>query len=236
MKRETDCSSNGVRTGEIPTCFLRKTSRDENALASRRGAHHGPARFPLSSPPPAPDQLAAADTSRWFAEEVQPHGSDLKSYIRRAFPTLPDVEDVVQESYLRIWRQRAVEPIRSARALLFTLAQRIAVDGLRRRRRSPVEYVASVAALTVADDKPAAPDRLEEEEKIALLVAAIDALPARCREVVIFRKLKLLTQRETALRLGISEKGVEHQLARGIERCRAHLQRHGAERAFRHGA
>jgi RNA polymerase sigma factor (sigma-70 family) len=167
---------------------------------------------------------------------VQPHGSALKEYIRHAFPSLPDVEDVVQESYLRLWRQRAVEPIRSARAFLFSVAQRIAIDGLRRRRRSPVESVATLTALNVADETPAAPDRLDDDEKIALLIAAIDALPARCREVVILRKLKLLSQRETAAQLGISEKGVENQLARGLERCRAHLRRHGAEHLFRHGA
>jgi RNA polymerase sigma-70 factor (ECF subfamily) len=190
----------------------------------------------LSSPPTAPDQLAATDTSRWFAEEVQPHGSALKSYIRRAFPTLPDVDDVVQESYLRVWQQRAVEPIRSARAFLFSVAQHIAIDGLRRRRRSPVDSVASLAALNIADDTPAAPERIGEDEKVALLIAAIDALPARCREVVVLRKLKLLSQRETAAQLGISEKGVENQLARGLERCRTWLRRHGAARHFRHGA
>lgn len=167
---------------------------------------------------------------------MQPHSSALKDYIRHAFPTLPDVDDVVQESYLRVWQQRAVEPIRSARAFLFSVAQHIAIDSLRRRRRSPVDSVASLAALNIADEAPAAPERLGEDEKIALLIAAIDALPERCREVVILRKLKLLSQRETAAQLGISEKGVENQLARGLDRCRTWLRRHGAEHHFRHGA
>ncbi len=187
-------------------------------------------------PPTGPDQIAVSDSARWFAEEAQPHGPALKDYVRRAFPTLRDVDDVVQESYLRLWRRRAEEPIRSARAFLFSVAQRIALDGLRRRRRSPVDSIASLEALPVADETPVAPERLGEEEKIALLVAAIDALPGRCREVVVLRKLHLLSQRETAARLGISEKGVENQLARGLERCRVWLRRHGAEHLFRHDA
>lgn len=191
---------------------------------------------PLSSPPTVPEHIAATTPSRWFAEEAEPHGSALKHYIRKAFPTLRDVDDVVQESYLRLWRQRAVEPIRSARAFLFSVAQRIAVDGLRRQKRSPVESVAALDALPVTDEAPTAAERLDEEEKIALIIAAIDALPERCREVVILRKLKLCSQRETAARLGISEKGVENQLARGLERCRAHLRRHGAGRHFLHDA
>ncbi|MFM8334712.1 MAG: RNA polymerase sigma factor, partial [Opitutaceae bacterium] len=44
-----------------------------------------------------------------------------------------------------------------------------------------------------------------DAEITALLVAAIDALPARCREVVILRKFKLLSARETALQLGLKE-------------------------------
>ncbi len=186
-------------------------------------------------PPTTPDNASAASSSRWFLEEVHPHGSDLKDYIRRSYPSLHDIDDIVQESYLRIWRQRAVEPIRSARAFLFAIAQRLALDGLRRRRRSPVDAVASLDSLEIADDTPAAPDRLDTREKVALLVAAIDSLPARCREVVVLRKLKLLSQRDTAALLGISEKGVENQLARGLDRCRAYLRQRGAEAAFRHG-
>lgn len=75
--------------------------------------------------------------------------------------------------------------------------------------------------LPVADDAPNAQERLGENEKIELLIAAIDALPERCRQVVILRKLKLQSQRATAAQLGISEKGVENQLARGLDRCRA---------------
>lgn len=188
----------------------------------------------MSLPPTGPDHLAVSDSARWFSEEAQPHGPALKDYIRRAFPSLRDVDDVVQESYLRLWRRHAEEPIRSARAFLFSVAQRIAIDGLRRRRRSPIDSFASLAELNIADDTPAAPEQLGEDEKIALLVAAIDALPARCREVVVLRKLHLLSQRETAARLGISEKGVENQLARGLERCRLWLRHRDAEHHFRH--
>lgn len=186
-------------------------------------------------PPPfsTASEQATAESARWFTQEVQPHGSALRDYVRRAFPMLPDVEDVVQESYLRLWKRRAIEPIRSARGFLFKAAQRIAIDGLRRRKRSPVDYVASPASFNVPDEALVASDsRLALEEKIGLLIEVIDALPVRCREVVILRKLKSLSQRETAARLGISEKGVEVQLARGMERCRVLLRKRGAEHFF----
>jgi RNA polymerase sigma-70 factor (ECF subfamily) len=173
---------------------------------------------------PAPDQPTPVDHAQWFAHEVRPHEPALRSYLRGTFPGVRDVDDVVQESYARLWRRQVREPIKSGRAFLFTIARRLVFDLLRHQRRSPIEAVEDVEGLGVQDARPAVTDRLAQGEKLALLVDAIDALPARCRDVVILRKLQLLSQREVAARLGISEKGVEIQLARGLARCRAYLQ------------
>lgn len=170
---------------------------------------------------------ASADESRWFVEEVHAHDAALKHYLRNSFPAIRDVEDIAQESYLRLWRQRAADPIRSTRAFLFTIAQRVALDAVRRLRRSPVDAAVRLGDVEVLDQAPAGCECLSRRERIQLLIDAIDALPARCREVVVLRKLKLVSQRETAALLRISEKGVENQLARGLERCREYLCRRG---------
>lgn len=188
------------------------------------------------SPPHSPcNPDTSAEQARWFAEEVQPHDAALKNYLRRSFPSVRDVDDIAQESYIRIWRQRAADPIRSAKAFLFRIAQRLALDVVRRERRSPVESVGNLDALHVLDHAPAAHEALSRAEKVQLLIEAIDALPSRCRDVVVLRKLRLLSQRETAERLGISEKGVEIQLARGLARCREFMQRRGVASFLRHG-
>jgi len=69
--------------------------------------------------------------------------------------------------------------------------------------------------------------RADQREKVRLLVEAIDALPRRCRKIVILRKLELIPQSEVAARLGISEKGVENLLSRGLSRCRQYLRKRG---------
>jgi RNA polymerase sigma-70 factor (ECF subfamily) len=60
-----------------------------------------------------------------------------------------------------------------------------------------------------------------------LLVQALATLPPRCREVTVLRKLKGIPQREVAARLGIAEKTVEEQVARGVRRCEAWLRKQG---------
>lgn len=173
-----------------------------------------------------------SEQSRWFSEEVAPHEPSLRAYLRSSFPDVRDVDDVVQTSYLRVWRKRAAAPIQSARAFLFTVARHLALDTLRHNRRSPIESVANLAGVDVLDECPSASASASRAERIQLLVQAIDALPARCREVVILRKLKFLPQRDVALRLGISENGVEVQLTRGLARCRAYLKKRGVTSFF----
>lgn len=184
---------------------------------------------PVSLVPPESDRAhcSALSSSKWFAEEVRPHERSLRSYLHGSFPAVRDVDDVVQESFLRVWRARASQPIRSARGFLFQVARRLALDLVRRDRVSPVDRATDVSSLQIAEDRADAAGALGTQEKIRLLADAIEDLPARCREVVVLRKIQFLSQRETAERLGLSEKTVESQLARGIRRCEDYLRRRG---------
>ncbi len=183
-----------------------------------------------SEPPVNPPR--ETDHSRWFVEEMHPHESSLRSYLHGSFPAVRDVDDVVQESFLRVWRARAAQPIASARAFLFKVARHLALDVLRHERRSPIDPVGDLATLNVSEERRAVAATVSRNEKIQLLVAAIDGLPPKCRQVVILRKLKFVPQREVATQLGISEKGVEIQLTRGLARCRDYLQKRGVNSLF----
>ena len=175
----------------------------------------------------------AADRLDWFRSEVQPHGERLESYLRSAFPAVRDIEDVVQESFLRLWKARATQPVRSARGLLFTVARRVALDLLRRGRISPIDAVEDMEQLQVPDDRPGVVETVGISEKVRLVAEAPAILPPRCREVVVLRKIKGFSQREVAARLGIAEKTVDEQLARGIRRLEGHLRRQGVNGLYR---
>jgi RNA polymerase sigma-70 factor (ECF subfamily) len=177
--------------------------------------------------PASPDSLGlpAENHAHWFSTEVQQHEPALRGYLRSAFPTL-EVDDVVQESYLRIWRARLARPIRSTKAFLFQIARHLAVDGLR-RNSTPLIASRDLAALAVIDDKPDAAEQLDYHERVAVLSDALAALPDRCREVVYLRKFRGLHQKEVAAQLGISVRTVESQFARGMRLCEAHLRRRG---------
>jgi RNA polymerase sigma factor (sigma-70 family) len=160
-------------------------------------------------------------------EQVHPHDSSLKAYLRGSFPAVHDVEDVVQESYVRVWKARAAQPIRSAKGFLFQVARRLALDILRHGRASPIDEGRDLAALSVFHHDLNAAETASLLERKRLLIDAVVALPARCREIVILRKLEDIPQKEVAARLGLSERTVENLLSRGVKRCENYLRRHG---------
>lgn len=162
-------------------------------------------------------------TEHWFAKDVYAHDSSLKAYVRGTFPAVRDVDDLVQESYLRVWKTRALQPIHSAKALLFTVARRLALDSVRSQRRSRVVDGADLDQLCVFDGSPDAAAAACRAQEIALLSEAIDKLPPRCREVFVLRRFKNLSQKEVAQLLGLSEQTVQVQMVRGLRKIEAFL-------------
>lgn len=172
---------------------------------------------------PPPD----TDHARWFAEEVHAHDGQLRAYLRGTYPAVRDVDDVVQESYLRIWKAKLVHPITSTKSFLFQVARNLAIDVVRRKRSAATDSSVGLHDLCVPDYSADVTATLSQQEKVDLLTAALSTLPERTREVVFLRKFQSVPQREVAARLGIAERTVETQLAKGMKRCAAYLKKRG---------
>lgn len=167
------------------------------------------------------------EQSRWFAEEVQPHERDLRAWLRRRFPDATDVDDVIQESYVRLLRARDTTPVACARAYLFATARNVALAIFRRPKIFSPNPVTDFAALRIIQEGADVAELVSTRQEVAALLDAIDTLPNRCREIFILRKLQGVPQREIAARLGLSEQTVQVQIGRGAKRCLEFLRRHG---------
>jgi RNA polymerase sigma-70 factor (ECF subfamily) len=170
-------------------------------------------------------------TARWFREEIQVHEPALRAYLRSRFSALPDADDLIQDCYARLLRQRQQGPVPVTRAYLFVVARNAALDLLRRRRIVALEPLDQAPSSSVVDDGMHAADQICQGEELALLDAAIRELPPRCRDIVVLRRLHGLSYQEIARRLQISESTVHAQLCLGLKRCRAYLCAHGVTKA-----
>ena len=174
--------------------------------------------------PPADRTLELGD---WFRQDVHRYDGQLKAYLTDVFPGIRDVDDVVQESYLRIWKARLNRPIRFTKSFLFQVAKHVAIDAIRKKITAGEESSVDVEALPVLEERANPAVALTHQEKIDLLSDAIAALPDRCREIVFLRKFQSIPQKEVAARLGISERAVEDRLARGMKLCERYLSKRG---------
>ena len=180
---------------------------------------------PRTESSPAPP----AALNEWFAAEVQPHEPHLRSYLQRAFPSVRDVDDVVQESYLRLWRKQRTKPLASARAFLFRIARNFAIDLLREDRRAPEGVLGVSDVENVVLDGADTLEQIQTRELEEILTDALDALTPRHRQIVTLCKLQGLPHAAVAVRLGVSEKTVNEHLYRGLQRLGNELRRRGVK-------
>lgn len=121
----------------------------------------------------------------------------LLAYGQRRLADRMDAEELVQETLVRLWRMRdRFDPARgTVDALVFTIASRVLVDVLRRRR--------PVVDLTVEHDRPER-DHAEATEAALVVRGALATLSEDHRRVVELAWFEGLTQPQIADRLGIA--------------------------------
>jgi RNA polymerase sigma-70 factor (ECF subfamily) len=169
----------------------------------------------------------------WFAREILVHEAALVSFLLRAWPQRAEVHDLRQETYVRVYEAAATTRPSSPRAFLFATARHLMTDRLRRARVVSIETVGDLDALNVLVDEMSPERRLDARQVLRRLAEAFDRLPSRCREVVWLRRVEDLSQKEVAARLGISEKTVEKQVAKGARLIAEHFYGEGGTRRTR---
>jgi RNA polymerase sigma-70 factor, ECF subfamily len=129
-----------------------------------------------------------------------------------------DAEDVVQETFVRVLEKPPPDTGKPWRPWLLTVASRLAIDQLRRRRRrgwigpwlpEPVELGPEAGAPA---EQPAKAEQADSLSYAFLL--ALEALTPQQRAVLLLRDVQELSGGEAAAALGISEANVKVVLHR----------------------
>ena len=152
---------------------------------------------------------------QWFIQEILVHEAALLRYLLRTWPHRDDVHDLRQEAYVRVYEAAGKSRPQSAKSFLFTTARNLMADRLRRGRVVSIRSVGDLETLNVPIDEASPEQRLNARQEFEHMAEAFDRLPNRCREVVWLRRVEELPQKAVAARLGISEKTVEKQVAKG---------------------
>lgn len=150
----------------------------------------------------------------------------LQRYLRAYLSSTEDIEDVIQDTYLRIYGIQDYSTVESPKALLITIAHNLAVELGRRRSRRATDAVADFDALGVSSGNPQPEEQFDARRRFETFCSAVDSLPPICRRVFVLRKVYKLSQAEISAVLGIAESTIEKHVVKGLVRCRDHLRKH----------
>ncbi|RVT90933.1 RNA polymerase sigma factor [Sphingomonas crocodyli] len=151
----------------------------------------------------------------------------LQRLAQRIAGSLSVAEDVTQSLWFRIQRIEDDPPIINKRAFLFRLATNLATDHVRAARRHSALFESGMLPTEVADDRPSVERSLIGRERLEKVLAALDELPPRVRQVFVMRKFDELPVAEIADRLGLSRSAIAKMLQRALLHCDARLHDDG---------
>jgi len=157
--------------------------------------------------------------TKLFAESRQA----LHRYIRRFVGSSETAKEIVQEAFLRTYRQG--ESVTTLRAFLFSTARNLAANEYRHRRTMERDALGNFGDSWVKTERESLEAELLRDERYQLMQEAIDRLPPQCRAAFALRVFHECSYKEVADRLGISAKTVEKHIARGLRETHSYLKR-----------
>jgi RNA polymerase sigma-70 factor, ECF subfamily len=157
-----------------------------------------------------------------FERLFRAHYEELCRFAVRYVDDAAVAEELVQDLFTQLWIDRARWPEpRNVRAYLFTAVRNRALN-LGRRQRIESDWIAAEShAPPVVPESGGQSSRVESAESHSLLQRAIGELPHKCRLVMHLRWRDQMSYAEIAQVMGISVKGVEAHLGRGLRALRA---------------
>jgi len=157
-----------------------------------------------------------------YRELVRRHAERLHHFTLRLLRNDADAEDVVQDTFLRLWLC-ASEYIPTARVAtwLHRIAHNLAMDRLRSRKQfdkfdDDFELSSSNSA--------SQPDLLDIKRDAEALYRALDTLPVRQTAALVLVHLNGLSGREACEVLGVTETLLESLLARGRRNLKGRME------------
>ena len=150
----------------------------------------------------------------WFIAEVLPLEPLLLASARRLVDDADAARDLVQDAFAKVLSMEGWARIENPHAYLLRMMRNLSIENLRRLRVLRFEQLTLVDGFDVADESPDAFRVLSGREQMGRLNAALQTLPARCREVFVLQRFEEKSPREIAASLGISLSTLEKRLAR----------------------
>lgn len=154
----------------------------------------------------------------------------LKRFLGRILKQPEDVNEIAQESFVRVLEASARGTIEYPKAYLYRAARNLALNHLASKAHQLVDAMEDLPEQDVLLDNISPEQEAIAQRRFELFCRAAAELPDQCRRVLVLRKVYGFSQREVAERLGISVSTVEKHLAKAVLRCADFMAEHESVR------
>lgn len=174
------------------------------------------------------------DDAGAFSELVDRYRARLIGIMNHLLNSVEEAEDLAQEVFLRVYRTRKTyHPQAKFATWMFTIANNLALNAMRRRRRKPSIPLPAQdsgplgprpAEQLVADSGAMPTKQLALKERADIVRKALEELNERQKLAVVLNKFEEMNYAEIADVMGLSPKAVKSLLSRARARLKEVLQ------------
>lgn len=167
-----------------------------------------------AAPRPTADDAPTPDV--FLADRSESLRGALVRYFFRRVGNLSEVDDLVQDVFLRIVRRGAASELEKFEGYVFKTAASVLADRARRRKvRHAALHVAFEPEIH-AGQTPGPERTVLEQEALQAVGVALLQLPERTRQVFVLRRIEGLSSPEVGRRLGISPSSVDKHMLKAM--------------------
>jgi len=172
-------------------------------------------------------ELLRNSDSKAFEWLFKKHYRPLCLFANRYSNDLQVAEEIVSETFTMLWDRRdTIFVTASFKSYMFKAVQNRCLNYLRHKKIESA-YVNYLVRNNLLDDQTFQERQVDSyynKELAVEIQKAIDNLPERCREIFKMSRFESLTYREIAVKLSISPKTVENQMAIALDKLRQSLR------------
>jgi len=158
-----------------------------------------------------------------FQQLYKKNATLLRNYLYYKYGNVTDVDDVVQEAFIKLWDNCKKTTPDKAKSYVFKIAINLC-NSLLRHNTVKLKHQKEVKSINNYSSPESPEFILEEKEFMIKLQNAISSLPDRQREVFLLNRIEKKTYREIAELSDVSVKAIEKLMSKALIKLRDQIK------------
>jgi RNA polymerase sigma-70 factor (ECF subfamily) len=139
-----------------------------------------------------------------------------------------EVEDILQETYIRICKANNKTDIKDSESFIFRTARNLALDHLKRAETRLTGGVDNMDYIVTQENDPTYGQTASDEE-FGLFCSCVRELPRQSRRAFLLKKVYGYSLKEIMLEMGLSQPTVESHIVGATKKCVQYMRNNGVE-------